>query len=63
MKTFAKAARLRTLDSLVAATALEEGFTLVSKNRKHILMISNCVWRCPSTDNAYTHMHAPAPPK
>jgi len=41
MKTYARAAGLRTLDSLIAATALEEGLTLVSKNRKHSQMISD----------------------
>jgi len=30
---------LRTFDALIAATAIENGFTLVSKNRKHFQMI------------------------
>ena len=39
MNTHAKSAGLQTLDSLIAATALEEGLTLVTKNRKHFQMI------------------------
>src|SRR5437868_11143829 len=39
MKTHAKSAGLRTLDALIAATALEEGLTLATKNRKHFQMI------------------------
>jgi predicted nucleic acid-binding protein len=35
MKTYARSHALHTLDALIAATAIEEGFTLVSKNRKH----------------------------
>src|ERR1700694_892883 len=32
MKVYAKSAGLQTLDSLIAATALEEGLTLATKN-------------------------------
>jgi predicted nucleic acid-binding protein len=39
MKAYAKSAGLQTLDSLIAATALEEGLTLVTRNRKHFQMI------------------------
>jgi predicted nucleic acid-binding protein len=39
MKTHAKSAGLQTLDALIAATALEEGITLATKNRKHFQMI------------------------
>ena len=39
MKTHAKSAGLGTLDALIAATAIENGFTLVSKNRKHFQVI------------------------
>jgi predicted nucleic acid-binding protein len=39
MKTYARGHGLQTLDSLIAATALEEGLTLASKNRKHFQMI------------------------
>lgn len=48
MKTRAKPAGLQTLDSLIAATALEEGLTLVTKNRKHFQMISGLVLEVPS---------------
>jgi tRNA(fMet)-specific endonuclease VapC len=39
LKTYAKSHGLRTFDSLIAATALEGGMTLVTKNRKHFAMI------------------------
>jgi hypothetical protein len=39
MKTYARSHGLRTFDSLIAATALEEGLTLATKNRKHFHMI------------------------
>ena len=35
LKRYAKSGGLRTFDALLAATAIEKGFTLVSKNRKH----------------------------
>jgi len=41
MKTHAKSAGLQTLDALIAATALEEGLTLATKNRKHFEMIGD----------------------
>jgi len=34
-----KSGGLRTFDALIAATAIEDGFMLVSKNRKHFQMI------------------------
>ena len=37
----AKSDGLRTFDALIAATAIEDGFTLVSKNRKHFQMIGD----------------------
>ena len=40
LKRHAKPDGMRTFDALIAATAIEEGFTLVSKNRKHFEMIS-----------------------
>ncbi len=39
LKTYAKSDGLRTFDSLIAATAIEERRTLVTKNRKHFRMI------------------------
>jgi hypothetical protein len=41
LKRHAKPDGLRTFDALIAATAIEDGFTLVSKNRKHFQMISD----------------------
>ncbi len=41
IKTYARSHGLDTLDALIAATAIEEGFTLVSKNRKHFQMIAD----------------------
>jgi predicted nucleic acid-binding protein len=38
---------LRTFDSLIAATAMENGFTLVTKNRKHFAMIADLQLRVP----------------
>ncbi|HME08619.1 MAG TPA: type II toxin-antitoxin system VapC family toxin [Bryobacteraceae bacterium] len=48
MKTHAKSAGLGTLDALIAATAIENGFTLVSKNRKHFQMIGSLDLEVPS---------------
>ena len=39
LKRYAKSDGLRTFDALIAATAIQEGLTLVSKNRKHFQMI------------------------
>jgi predicted nucleic acid-binding protein len=47
MKTFARSHGLHTLDALIAATAMEEGLTLVSKNRKHFRMISDLSLEVP----------------
>jgi predicted nucleic acid-binding protein len=47
LKRHAKADGLRTLDVLIAATALEEGPTLVSKNRKHFQMIRDLDFEIP----------------
>jgi predicted nucleic acid-binding protein len=38
---------LRTFDALIAATAIAEGFTLVSRNRKHFHMIGGLVLEVP----------------
>jgi len=48
MKTHAKSAGLGTLDALIAATAIENGLTLVSKNRKHFQMIGELKLEVPS---------------
>jgi predicted nucleic acid-binding protein len=47
MKTHAKSAGLGTLDALIAATAIENGLTLVSKNRKHFQMIGELSLEAP----------------
>jgi predicted nucleic acid-binding protein len=39
LKRYAKSHGLHVFDSLVAATAMEEGLTLVTMNRRHFLMI------------------------
>ncbi len=48
MKTYARSHGLHTLDALIAATAIEEGFTLVSKNRKHFQMIGDLRFEVPN---------------
>ena len=40
LKMYSKSNGLRTFDSLIAATAIEDGRTLVTKNRKHFEMIA-----------------------
>ena len=47
MKTYARSHGLRTIDSLIAATALEHGFTLATKNRKHYAMIEGLDLQIP----------------
>lgn len=39
LKTYARAHGLRTLDSLIAATAMEDGLTLATRNKKHFHII------------------------
>ena len=48
MKTHAKSAGLRTLDAVIAATALEEGLTLATRNRKHFQMIEDLELEIPT---------------
>jgi len=48
LKRHAKSDGLRTFDALIAATAIENGFTLVSKNRKHFQMIGELELEVPS---------------
>src|ERR1700730_7542474 len=57
MKVYAKSAGLQTLDSLIAATALEEGLTLATKNRKHFQMIGDLKLEVPTIEAA-----SPGPP-
>lgn len=40
LKAHAKSDGLRTLDAIIAATALGEGLTLATRNRKHFKMIA-----------------------
>ena len=40
LKLYAKSHGLHVFDSLIAATAMEEGLTLVTKNRKHFSAIT-----------------------
>ena len=39
LKKYAKSHALQVFDSLIAATAIEESLTLVTRNRKHFAMI------------------------
>jgi predicted nucleic acid-binding protein len=48
LRQFAKSHGLRVFDSLIAATAIEQNLTLVSKNKKHFRMISNLNLQIPS---------------
>ena len=48
LKTYAKSHGLRTFDSLIAATALEGNFTLVTRNRKHFGMIAGIRLQIPN---------------
>lgn len=47
MKTYTRSHGLHPLDALIAATALEVGLTLTSKNRKHFQMISGLALEVP----------------
>jgi predicted nucleic acid-binding protein len=48
MVAFARSHGLQALDALIAATAIENSFTLVSKNRKHFQMIGELQLEVPS---------------
>ena len=41
IRTYARSYGLDALDTLIAATASEEGLTLATRNRKHFQMISD----------------------
>lgn len=47
LKRYAKSHGLRVFDSLIAATALEEDLTLVTKNKKHFQMITSLKLEVP----------------
>ncbi|HEY0431479.1 MAG TPA: type II toxin-antitoxin system VapC family toxin [Pyrinomonadaceae bacterium] len=47
LRQFAKSHGLRVFDSLIAATAIEEKLTLVSRNKKHFQMISSLKLESP----------------
>ena len=47
LKRYAKSDGLRTFDSLIAATAIVENCTLVSRNRKHFAMIEGLRLEAP----------------
>ena len=47
LKTYAKSNGLRTFDSLIAATAIEERRTLVTRNRKHFGMVNGLAMEVP----------------
>ena len=48
MKAHAKSDGLHTLDALIAATALEDGLTLATKNRRHFQMIGDLSLEVPN---------------
>ena len=48
LRQFAKSYGLRVFDSLIAATAIEENFTLITKNKKHFQMIGSLKLEIPS---------------
>ena len=48
LRQFAKSHGLRVFDSLIAATAIEENLTLLSRNKKHFQMIRNLNLEIPS---------------
>jgi hypothetical protein len=48
LKSYAKSHGLRTFDALIAATAINGGLTLVSRNRKHFAIIRGLSFSAPS---------------
>lgn len=48
MVTFSRSHGLHTLDAMIAATAIQRGLTLVSRNRKHFQMIGPLSLEAPS---------------
>jgi predicted nucleic acid-binding protein len=47
LKEYSKSHGLHVFDSLVAATALEQGLTLVTRNRRHFGMIERLILQVP----------------
>jgi predicted nucleic acid-binding protein len=47
LKLYAKSDGLRTFDALIAATAIAEGLTLASRNRKHFQMVGGLTLEVP----------------
>ena len=47
LKRYAKSDGLRTFDSLIAASAIEQNCTLVSRTRKHFAMIEGLRFEAP----------------
>jgi predicted nucleic acid-binding protein len=47
LKRYSKSHGLHVFDSLIAATAIEEGLALVTKNRKHFGMIEGLSMAVP----------------
>jgi predicted nucleic acid-binding protein len=47
VKRYTKSHGLHVFDSLIAATAIEEGLTLVTRNRKHFGMIQGLALAVP----------------
>jgi tRNA(fMet)-specific endonuclease VapC len=55
LKRHAKADGLRTFDALIAATAIDGDFTLVSRNRKHFEMLSGLNLEVPQILSCGVH--------
>jgi predicted nucleic acid-binding protein len=47
LKRYTKSDGLRTFDSLIAATAIEQDCVLVSRNRKHFAIIEGLRFEAP----------------
>jgi hypothetical protein len=52
LKRYARSDGLRTLDSLIAASAIQRDFALVTRNRKHFAMIDGLRLEAPQYGNA-----------
>jgi predicted nucleic acid-binding protein len=47
LKRYARSYGIRTLDSLIAASAIEEGLILATRNRRHFAMIDDLTLNMP----------------